>query len=703
MNVRMPPHFRRIDTLKVVPDRSIRSDFRISMAMRHVLRHTLIVTFLALAAGSVGGGTLAQAPEPDALRIEWEVKSRFRLFRNEADFQRHVAAYRGDGVLAAEERLARASDGRGWARDVLGNLCVDGTGKLLLRCRRDGEQESYLRPQDHRVGVILTGLSEPNATCAWTFDDGEGAPRQASFNCEEDINIRVRYGRTTSARVTATMPDGTTRTAATEIRVRDILIAGLGDSIAAGEGNPERPVALADDGFCFRRFLGGALSEYYRPSRAGFRGSKACEGTATDSGTSADWARQGARWMSAACHRSLYSYQVRTALALAVENPHLAVTLLPLACSGATISDGFLDDQRARECASAAPSGSCSSSVPAQISVLRQLLKQASNGSPDRKLDLILLTIGANDVEFAGLVANVIMEPGAERTLLNRSGMIATADRAKKLLTKSLPGHFARLREALKPLVGGDLARVVFTSYGNPMLTAPGQPCPGGRDGFDVHPAFNADKTRLREGADFVAKDFLPAIRALARCESGVICRDPLRDAMTLVEAHQFAFASHGICARGADDPDFDRACFSSKGESFRNDAAVAATVPLTCGQPASQYRPYAPRRRWIRTANDSYFTAMTYAIGHSSAAQPSDIHDATWGATSAVYGGAIHPTAQGHAAMADAALVAVRALLEVAAPAIISAPLSAPLAPDASPIVTGTFPAPKQQYPASK
>ncbi len=668
------------------------------------MRRLLNLAFLALAAAVASGMAHAQAPlQPQApqaepLRIEWEVKNRFRLFRNEADFQRHVAAYRGDGVLAAEGRLARASDGRGWARDVVGNLCVDATGKLLLRCRRDGEQENYLTPQDHRIGVILTGLSEPQATCAWVFDDGDAAPRQASFSCEEDINIRLRYGRTTAARVTATLPDGTTRTAATEIRVRDVLIAGLGDSIAAGEGNPERPVRLADDGFCFRRFLGGSLSEYYRPSRAGFRGSKACEGTATDPATSADWAHQGARWMSAACHRSLYSYQVRTALALAVENPHLAVTFLPLACSGATITDGFLDDQRARECATAPRTGPCPGTVPSQISVLHQLLKQAASVSPARKLDIILLTIGANDVEFAGLVANVILEPGTERTLLNQSGLIATADQANAVLTKKLPGNFTRLREALKPLVGGDLARVVYVSYGNPMLAAPGQPCPGGRDGFDVHPAFNADKTRLREGADFVAKDFLPAIRALVRCEAGVICRDPMRDAMTLVEAHQFAFASHGICARGADDPEFDRACFSAKGKSFRDDAAEAATDPLTCGQPANEYRAYAPRQRWIRTANDSYFTAMTYAIGLSSAAQPSDIHDATWGATSAVYGGAIHPTAQGHAAMADAALVAVRALLNVSAPTIISAPLPAPVPPDASPIVTGTIPAPKQQ-----
>lgn len=45
----------------------------------------------------------------------------------------------------------------------------------------------------------------------------------------------------------------------------------------------------------------------------------------------------------------------------------------------------------------------------------------------------------------------------------------------------------------------------------------------------------------------------------------------------------------------------------------------------------------------------------MTYPT--SLPIQSSDIHDAIWGLTGAVYGGAIHPTAEGHAAMADAAL----------------------------------------------
>jgi hypothetical protein len=71
-----------------------------------------------------------------------------------------------------------------------------------------------------------------------------------------------------------------------------------------------------------------------------------------------------------------------------------------------------------------------------------------------------------------------------------------------------------------------------------------------------------------------------------------------------------------------------------------------------------------------VRTANDSYFTAMTYPQGLGTTLQPANIHDATWGVLAAVYGGAIHPTAEGHAAMADAGLPAVRETLGLEAPA---------------------------------
>jgi hypothetical protein len=52
-------------------------------------------------------------------------------------------------------------------------------------------------------------------------------------------------------------------------------------------------------------------------------------------------------------------------------------------------------------------------------------------------------------------------------------------------------------------------------------------------------------------------------------------------------------------------------------------------------------------------------------------------IHDATWGILSAVYGGAVHPSAEGHAAMAEAALPAAISVLrlDAAVPEVTPAP----------------------------
>ena len=207
---------------------------------------------------------------------------------------------------------------------------------------------------------------------------------------------------------------------------------------------------------------------------------------------------------------------------------------------------------------------------------------------------------------------------------------------------------------------------MVYTSYANPTLTGGGTPCPGGRAGFDIHPSFNAQPQRLIAVSNFVENEFLPQLKALALCQGGILCRNPDGDRMTFVDGHQSSFASHGFCARAESDPEFDRQCFSATGDSFDPDIVTAASQPMLCGRSAGEYRAYLPRARWIRDANDSYFSAMTYPQGLPTSQQPADIHDATWGVLSAVYGGAVHPSAEGHAAMADAAAPAAAAVLHL-------------------------------------
>jgi hypothetical protein len=628
--------------------------------------HLRLVIAAALLAGALGSlpvhRAAAQTAAPDAaMQITWEVRNRFRLFREERDFQLHVDSAGGRSILASEDALELQSDGRGWARNMVNRLCIDLQGSVSEPCVRDNVKESYLTPIDHPITVRLTGAVPVGATCAWSFDDGDGPPQQSTFDCSEPVNLRVRYGPQTVATVDVSSGPEAPQRVSTEIKVRDIFIAGLGDSIASGEGNPDRPIALSDEGFCFRYYLGSATAQYYRPSRAGYKGGRACE--APD--TLQNWQRHSALWFNSACHRSLYSYQTRTALALAVQYPHIAVTYLPLACTGATIADGLFGSQRARECPPNKSVTTCQVGINGQLAELREAVAAAKRRQPDRQLDLVLLSIGANDVYFSGLVANVIVDTPTERALFRRTGVIATVDESRAALARELPRGFVKLREALKPLVG-DMSHVVYASYANPALSSGGAPCPGGRAGFDIHPSFNADPQRLANVSSFVQDEFLPRLKALALCQSGVLCSDPVGDRMTFVDAHQAAFADHGFCARAESDPEFDRQCFSPDGKSFDPDIVTGASQPMLCGRSAGEYRAYLPRARWIRDANDSYFAAMTYPQGLPTAMQPSDIHDATWGVLSAVYGGAVHPSAEGHAAMADAVLPAAAAVLRL-------------------------------------
>ena len=141
----------------------------------------------------------AQSTGPDAaaatdagITVEWEVKNRFRLFRREADFQRHVIANRAGNQLAAEHLLERDTGGRGWAQNQVEHLCVNAAGLLLDTCDRDGERENYLAPKTHLVVARLTGAVPPGATCNWSFDDGTIPPKQANAPCSQPVAAAPR-------------------------------------------------------------------------------------------------------------------------------------------------------------------------------------------------------------------------------------------------------------------------------------------------------------------------------------------------------------------------------------------------------------------------------------------------------------------------------------------------------------------------------
>ena len=102
---------------------------------------------------------------------------------------------------------------------------------------------------------------------------------------------------------------------------------------------------------------------------------------------------------------------------------------------------------------------------------------------------------------------------------------------------------------------------------------------------------------KLREASDFVERQFLPRLRALATCETSGACRDPVDGAHVIRRPASGRFAHHGFCARSPNDPPFDRECFLENGESFESNPSEAATDPLRCNLRARDFRPYTLAR----------------------------------------------------------------------------------------------------------
>src|SRR5215813_1105735 len=388
--------------------------------------------FLSMLVVAAAGQAAAQE-----VTIEWEIANRFRLFAEQIDFDMQVRAFRaisGKTVLETEQKLADQSRGNGWAAGVH-RLCYDSlTGQVPARCRRDGVEESYLRPKDLRITLAVKLPADfGNAKCTWTIGAGEEAKTVPDRDCYNFVNDqRVTPSKATVVSVTALSDSGASVQASITVAPRDVLIVGLGDSTASGEGNPTKPVALNDNGFCFRRVLLRDRDRFFLPGRARANVVADCPLPGENRDQRDEWEAANAEWQFAPCHLSLYSYQARTALELAIENPAVSVTYYPLGCTGATIRQGLLGPQSARE----RPKRGTQifpRTVRGQIDQLTAYLGGTGN-NPARRPDLIFLTVGGNDLKFSGLVADLLVANDPERRILRDRSLISTVADSRQAL-----------------------------------------------------------------------------------------------------------------------------------------------------------------------------------------------------------------------------------------------------------------------------
>ena len=459
----------------------------------------------------------AQTLGTSQFKIEWQVANRFRLFKDPQFFKLHENAWRqyllhvDNQGMASDERdsfVARTSvigsehvlndryiafsnilrknfDWRGWAARGHDQLCYDSRKRTHSAC---GGIDAYLNPEAHAVELWLSGkgVAVPaTALCEWRID----GKLVAETSCAERVSgpgIELPYpgGAEISVNVVGEPP------IIAEARVTDLLIAGLGDSFASGEGNPNLPVAFSET----RRFQ-NLYPERKRNDAGG-----------------------NARWTDELCHRSLYGQQLRAALQIAIENPQASVTFLDLSCSGASITDGILGPQTYVERVSSGDRNNTLVARPVAggekdsqlYRLMRELCRerpQMKRGLPTcpdnafrRSLDFLFLSVGGNDIGFSNIVAWASLRDNASSTIASFFGATVSADEFRRRMREVLPDSYARLSAALEATVpvtsAGDgvfdPSRIVLTAYPDLVTNEAGEICeaaPEEGDGEDRYAA----------------------------------------------------------------------------------------------------------------------------------------------------------------------------------------------------------------------
>lgn len=594
-------------------------------------------------------------PQAD-YQIKWALSNPFRLFKDEEVYRFHELIHsqlteeeRLAPVLSTERRLA-AHLPFGWAEDVMERTCWSrGTG-AYENCGKT--REDYINPKSHRVRLSLQGATlfeRLGLTCRWTMtgmDTIKALATPLSQPCDKVVEFDVPYPK--GARVNLDVSNGVKMQ--TNIKVEDVFVVGIGDSFASGEGNPDVPVR-----FDRNRFV------VYGPNIADKKPGRAYPTRA------GEWQFVGdpgfmegkALWMGQSCHRSLYSHQLRASLQLALNNPQRAVTFVGFSCAGAEITHGLFLRFKGNEWSPAPPRLSQISAVAAaqcgaaparltryarafgldnKLEILNDLPVLNCPRNKARKIDLLMLSVGGNDVGFSSLVANVIVKDTVNLKMIGGwMGRILNASQARANLSE-LKNRYKALRRALHNVLHipwGEADRILLTGYPNMSFRDEGRRvCDNGDLGMTVSPVFSLSSSRAKR-----AEQFADRLNVIMKRTANLY-------RWSFVEGHREAFYSHGLCAMD---------------EARQDNLAENLHLPFWDGKKwdpfnPADYAPYASRARWFRTPNDAYLTGHLHLSGPvirnifkiKGFSQLQVLIAGT-------YSGAFHPTAEGQAVIADA------------------------------------------------
>jgi lysophospholipase L1-like esterase len=611
---------------------------------------------------------------------------------------------------------------QGWAAQTVDFTCFDRNARprhYATTCARQyswgAAKEDYVLPDAHTVHIliapeVLAGLPAGDCTWTWTPHRAGVAGETRKQPCKDQFVIkRLPYSldhAASGAAVKVTLPDGR-ELADPAVVVQDLFVVAMGDSFMSGEGNPDKPVRLSparemvydptnsDTRDVASRSIGpnpnygvASAPENFNPKALPKRLMEDEQRSLIFRPNSPEFEqafnKADAQWLSVDCHRSQYGYPFRVSLELALENRHRAVTLASVACSGADVVEGLFSEMAAREKFNEPGGGK----VKAQLDLLSDLIcrngpagrtttasytlptyaagstsissqtftKQwCAPANRKRPVDLVLLSICGNDVGFGALAMYAITE-GAD-DLAPIAGWVGSQIRFSPQVSRAYLGvidqRFKAVKQALGDAFGVTPAHVLQTAYEPIQYDETGGPC-GLQPtlGLDVHPKLAFRRDRVTEVSNF-ARDLQTRLECVADakkpgCPAGLATG--AGTGFQFVSDHVVEFAKRGLCAR---DP----------GRAFADQVAMA--IPRLSRQ-TQEFEPYSPANalpyahhwRLVRNPNDSFMIANTHREGIS-------LFDLLQPAYAALYSGAFHPTAEGHALVADHVVKHARNILD--------------------------------------
>ncbi len=619
-----------------------------------------LLAFSALTCVSAASA-FAQAQSLPVPRISWRVENSFRFFTDAADTEVHRATYlalpREDRlnhpVLEAERALSRRHD-EGWAATMFRNTCWDARTNRFT-CP---DHEDYIDPRSHWVIATVDNVDlSARLDCTWLTAPHRGEdPRGKVVTqpCSQAARFDVPY----PGGMTVKVEIGGREVASEEVVVRDILVVGMGDSFGSGEGNPDVPV----------RFSRERSASYGKHGKIELSGYPARVGPWKQIGDKA-FIEENPQWSDQACHRSLYSHQLRAALQLGIEDPHRAVTYVGVACSGAEVTFGLFLRYTGNEWVpnppdmsqiSAIASAQCDDhNAPLQdlpeayhmegaIPELKGgLVLRKCDPLNARKIDLLLLSVGGNDVGFSRLLANAVLaDQSVLRKLGGWFGQVHGLSEASTQLD-ALILRYKSLNRAIHYILHipwGQSDRVLLTAYPGLALLGDGsEVCSDGRAGMEVLSDFKMSEAKARVGT-WIADKLNHAMQDAATDYH-----------WTYVDGFRREYIGRGVCAGTT----YDGADIADDLRLPRKTAAGWRPY-----NPAD-YKAYASRQRWFRTPNDAFMTA-NFHVAASILQKVLKLQSLSWFqlVLASTYSGAFHPTAEGQAAIADAVVVKARAVL---------------------------------------